>query len=154
MCDDDEREKAAEAAVAEVCKGLALLAKPGSSWAIVGWNDPIAASDPRDEYEAAIEYVIALLQQQPASALIERRIAALRLGRPPKRKGRRSNLLRDRGIAGMVTTICQRHGFNPYRNQENKHEHNGCAIVSKGLRKLGIDMTEENVRQIYMRHKA
>lgn len=154
----EEREEAAEAAVEEACKLLRPLTKPARSWGIVNWSDPDAANDPRDEFEAAIEFVIALLDpadsrarqaadeflgaHSPIAAPIVRKVVlpALRLGRLPKQ------------IAAVVTTICQRYGLRPYRNQANKREYNGCAIVAKTLGRLGINITEETVRQIYMRH--
>jgi hypothetical protein len=166
----EEREEAAEAAVEEACKLLRPLTKPARSWGIVNWSDPDAANDPRDEFEAAIEFVIALLDpadsrarqaadeflgaHSPIAAPIVRKVVlpALRLGRLPKQKGPHGLLLRDRWIAAVVTTICQRYGLRPYRNQANKREYNGCAIVAKALGRLGINITEETVRQIYMRH--
>jgi hypothetical protein len=151
------------------------LTDPARTWAIIHWGDPDA--DPRDKYEAAVEYVIALLDPaKPTSsaqtetydsraqhaadellgthASIVRKfvLPALRLGRKPERKGRRRRPLRDPYIATVVTIICERHKLKPYRNQANKREHNGCAIVAKALGRLRIDMTEETVRQIYMRH--
>jgi len=159
------RDKIAKAAVEEACRLLRRLAKPVRpvrSWAIVSWSSD-AANDPRDEYEAAIDFVTVLLEQlleQPDAdellstfaPVVRAVLPVLRRG-PPKRKGRRSNLTRDRCIAAVVTTICQRYGLRPYRNQENKREYNGCAIVAKALGRLGIKLTEETVRQIYMRHK-
>jgi hypothetical protein len=155
----EERE---EAALAEAYKLLEPLTKPVRSWAIVSWSSD-AANDPRDEYEAAIDFVTVLLEQlleQPDAdellstfAPVMRAILPVLRRGPPKRKGRRSNLTRDRCIAAVVTTICRQHQLGPYRNPLSRHEHNGCAIVAKALQRLEINMTEETVRQIYMRHK-
>jgi hypothetical protein len=125
----EERE---EAALAEAYKLLRPLTKPARSWGIVSWTDPDAA-DPRDLYEAAREYVIALLDPNPAdsrarqaadefldahspiAAPIVRKVVlpALRLGRLPKKKGPHGILLRDRCIAAVVTTICRQYRLNP-----------------------------------------
>jgi hypothetical protein len=167
----EERE---EAAFAEACKLLQPLKKPARSWGVVSWTDPDAA-DPRDIYEAAVEFVIALLDPAipagsaqaetydsrarraadeflGAHASIVRKVVlpALRLGRLPKRKGPRGNLLRDRWIAAVVTTI----GLNPYRNPESKHTCNGCSVVAKALDHLGLrPTTEKAVERIYAKHK-
>jgi hypothetical protein len=54
----------------------------------------------------------------------------------------------------VVTTICQRHGLNPYRNPESKHECNGCAVVAKTLKRLELrPTTEKAVERIYAKHK-
>jgi hypothetical protein len=55
----EEREEVAEAALADACEMLWPLTDPARTWAIIHWGDPDA--DPRDKYEAAVEYVIALL---------------------------------------------------------------------------------------------
>jgi hypothetical protein len=164
-------EKATEAAIAEACVRLRLLAEPARSRSIISWHDPDAVNDPRDIYEAAIEYVIALLDPASdsraadeflgADAPIVRKavLPALRLGRLPKHKGPHGNLLRDRWIAAVVTTICQRHGLNPYRNPYRSStatpasEHsNGCAVVAEALDRLGIRLAERSVERIYMKH--
>jgi len=166
-----------EAAIAEACELLRPLTKSARSWSIVNWNEP-DASDPRDVYEAAIALVIALLdpatptssaQAQTydsraqyladallgAHALIVRKVIlpALRLGRPPKRKGPRSILLRKRWIAAVVTTVCQRHGLDPYRNPASKHTRSGCSVVAEALNRLGIGLAEKTVAAIYGEHK-
>jgi hypothetical protein len=145
-------------------------------------NDP-GASDPRDLFEGAVGYVIALLDPAPkpadpdqaktydpraqqaadeflgTQARIVREVVlpALRLGRPPKGKGQRrdGNLLRDRWIAAVVADICQRHGLKPYRNQypANKHTYNGCSVVAEVLNELKIDLGEKTVREIYGKHR-
>jgi hypothetical protein len=164
----EERE---EAALAEAYKLLEPLTKPVRSWAVVSWHNPNPAKDPRDLYEAAVEYLIALLDPASdsraadeflgADAPIVRKavLPALRLGRPPKHKGRHGNLLRDRWIAAVVTTICQRHRLNPYRNPYRSStatpasEHsNGCAVVAEALDRLGIRLAERSVERIYMKH--
>jgi hypothetical protein len=168
-----ERDEAAEAAIAEAYKLLRPLAKPARSRAIINWNDPDInwndpnywddpdAPDPRDLCEAAIEHVIALLEQPAAGELwgaqasIVRKnvLSALRLARPPKRKGPRGILLRDRCIAAVVTTICQRHGLKPYRNPTSKHTCNGCSVVANALNRLEIRITEKSIMRIYAEHK-
>jgi hypothetical protein len=172
----EEREKAAEAAFADACERLKPLTKPTLSWAIISWGDP--KTDPRDKYEAAIEYVIALLDPAlptnsaqaetydsraqhaadellGAQASIVRKfiLPALRLGRPPRGHGPRNTLARDRYIAGVVTTICRQHKLDPYRNPISEHDHNGCAIVAKALARLGIELTEKTVERIYAEHR-
>src|SRR5262245_60311865 len=104
--------KRKEAAITEACKLLRPLTKPARSRSAISWNDPDASNDPRDKFEAAVEFVIALLdpatpttsaqaetydraQQYLADevlgphASIVRTVVlpTLRLGRPPKRKG-------------------------------------------------------------------
>jgi hypothetical protein len=156
----EEREEAAEAALADACKLLEpLKTKPALSRAIVSWGDPDA--DPRDKYEAAIEFVIALLEQPEADDLLgaqasivrESILPALRLGHPPRGHGPRSTLLRDRCIATVVTIICQRHGLDPYSNPEGKHENNGCAVVAKALARLEIELAKKTIERIYAEHK-
>jgi hypothetical protein len=156
----EEREEAAEAALTDACEMLRPLTKPARSRAIVIWGDP--DTDPRDKYEAAIEFVIALLEQPAADGLLgaqastvrENVLPALRLGRSPKQKGPRSILMRDRCIAAVVTTICQQYELKPYRNPENKHENNGCSVVAKALTRLGIKkMTDRGVMRIYSKYK-
>src|SRR5262249_5448259 len=167
-----------EAAIAEAMELLRPLTKPARSWSIVNWNEP-DASDPRDVFEGAGGFVIALLAPAPPTssaqaetydsrakyladellgpaAPIVRKVVlpALRLGRLPKRKGRRGDsLLRKRWIAAVVATICQRHGLNPYRNPESKHAHNGCSVVAEALKRLGIGPAEKTVAAIYGKHK-
>jgi hypothetical protein len=168
-----------EAVIAEACKRLQLLAKPVRpvcSWGIVSWSD--AANDPRDIYEAAVEFVIALLDPPPkptdpaqaktydsraqqaadellgaqASIVREVILPALRLGRPPKRRGPRSVLGRDRIIAGVVIAIRQDHGISLDRNPSSKHGRNAYAIVSEALSRLGdlsLCLSEARVRRIY-----
>jgi hypothetical protein len=138
---------------------LRPLTKSARSRAIVIWGDP--DTDPRDKYEAAIEYVIALLEQPEADELLGAQastvrkfiLPALRLGRPPRGHGPRNVLMRDRCIATVVTTICQRYGLDPYRNAEDKHDNNGCAIVARALTRLGIGLAETTVERIYAEHK-
>jgi hypothetical protein len=50
-----------EAAIRDACKLLRPLTKPVRSRAVVHWNDPVPSKDPRDVFEAAVEFVIALL---------------------------------------------------------------------------------------------
>jgi hypothetical protein len=171
----EERE---EAAFAEACKLLQPLKKPARSWGVVSWTDPDAA-DPRDIYEAAVGFVIALLDPAiptssaqaetydsrarqaadeflGAHASIVRKVIlpALRLGRPPKKSGPRSILMRDRLIATVVTTICQQYRLKPYRNPQSKHECNGCAVVAAALKRLVLRPTAEKaVERIYAKHK-
>jgi hypothetical protein len=150
-----------EAAIAEATKLLRPLV-PARSWAIVSWNDP-DASDPRDVYEAAVGFVIALLEQQAADELlgvhapIVRKIVLPKLrelGRPPRGKGRRrgSNLFRDRLIAAVVAFICQQFELDPYRNPLSEHRCNGCAVVTEALDRLGIPLAEKTVETIYGKH--
>ena len=175
-------EKRIEAAIADavrLLRPLAPLWPRGLSWTVVSWNEP-DASDSRDLFEAAVEFVIALLDpatptssaraktydpqaQQAADeflgvhASIVRKVVlpALRLGRPPERKGPRrgGKLLRDRWIAAVVVTVCQRHKLHPYRNPLSE-PHSGCAIVAEALKRLGIELVESSVEEIYRKHKA
>jgi hypothetical protein len=181
----EERRKAAVKDARKLLKPLAeAYARLGS---VVTWNDS-GASDPRDLFECAVEYVIALLDPAPppeakthdrraqlaaktydpraqqaadeflgiqAPIVREVVLPALRLGRLPKGKGRRrgGNLLRDRWIAAVVATICQRHGLSPYKNEASKHTCNGCSIVVEALNELGIDLDEKTVKGIYMKHR-
>jgi hypothetical protein len=155
----EEREEAAEAALTDACKMLRPLAKPARSWAIVIWGDPDA--DPRDKYEAAIEYVIALLEQPAADGLLgaqastvrESILPALRLGCPPRGHGPRNTLARDRYIAVVVTAMCRGHGLDPYRNPISEHKNSGCAVVARALARLGIRLTEKTVERIYAEHR-
>jgi hypothetical protein len=182
-----------EAAIVEACELLRPLTNPARSRSVVNWDDPDASNDPRDVFEAAVEFVIALLDpatptndtpaetyirslDEPnvvergtdraqyladellgAQALIVRSavLPALRLGRLPKRKGPRhaGNLLRDRWIAAVVETICQRHGLDPYRNPLSEHRCNGFAVVAAALKRLGIRLAETSVAAIYERHR-
>jgi hypothetical protein len=64
-----ECDEATEAAIAEACVRLRLLAEPARSRSVVSWNDPNAA-DPRDLYEAAVEFVIALLMDKTADEFL------------------------------------------------------------------------------------
>jgi hypothetical protein len=169
-------QKRIEDAVAEACELLRPLAKPARSRSVINWNDPDAPNDPRDKFEAAAEFVIALLDPAiPTSsaqeetydrraqhaadeflgvhASIVRKVVlpALRLGRPPKRKGPRGNLLWNRWIAAVVTTICRRHGLKPYRNPTSKHAC-GCSVVAEALDRLGMGLSEKSVARIYAEH--
>src|SRR5262245_53837725 len=56
----EERIEAATKEAVGLLRPLAPLWPRGVSWSIVNWNEP-DASDPRDMYEAAVEFVIALL---------------------------------------------------------------------------------------------
>jgi hypothetical protein len=170
-----------EASIADACKLLEPLTKPARSWSVVSWNEP-DASDPRDVFECAVEFVIALLDPAPppppnsdqaktydiqaqqaadeflgVHASIVRKVVlpALRLGRPPKRKGPRrgGNLLRYRWIAAVVTIICQRHDLDPYRNPLSEHRCNGFSVVAEALTRLEIGLDEDTVRTIYEKHK-
>jgi len=168
-----------EAAIAEAKELLRPLTKVGS---IVNWHDP-ASNDPRDEYQAAVDYVTALLDPPPiptnpkqaetydpraqraadeflgthASIVRKAVLPALRLGRPPKRKGRHGGLLRDRWIAAVVEAVCTRHKLRPYRNPHpNPHRNRaacGCSIVAEALDQLGIGLSEKSVMRIYAKHK-
>jgi hypothetical protein len=167
-----------EEAIAEAQKLLQPLTT-ARRWSVVNWNDPDASNDPRDEFEAAVEFVIALLdpalpessdQLKTYDGGVQRRAAdellgdlapivrkvvlpALRLGRLPKRKGQRSLLVRHRWIAVVVETICQRYGRDPQRNPLSKHRHNGCAIIAEALKRLGVGLDEETVKTIYLNHR-
>lgn len=186
-------EKRVEAAIAEACELLRPLTTPARSRSVVNWDDPDASNDPRNLFEAAVEFVIALLDPDPPStgqpktydsqaqlagnefwgvydsqaqqaadeflgvyAPIVRKVVlpALRLGRPLERKGPRrgGNLLRDRWIAVAVTTISQRHELDPYRNPLSEHPC-GCSVVADALRRLGIELAESSVEEIYRKHK-
>src|SRR5262249_54933200 len=106
-------------------------------------------------------------QQRAADALlgdhapIVRKVVlpALRLPPPPKRKGDRAPKRGPRGIlwyrlvAAVVTTICERHRLDPYRNPESKHTHNGCSVVAEALKRLAIRLSESSVERIYMKHR-
>jgi len=164
-------------------KLLRPLAEHAGSWAVISWNDPDAsdprdvyeaaiayvtalldpapppppeAKDYMDRiktYDSRAQYLADALLG--AHALIVRKVIlpALRLGRPPKRKGPRSILLRKRWIAAVVTTVCQRHGLDPYRNPASKHTRNGCSVVAEALNRLGIGLAEKTVAAIYGEHK-
>jgi hypothetical protein len=174
----EEREKAEEAAIADACERLRPLTEPARAWAIISWGDPDA--DPRDKYEAAVEYVIALLDPaKPTSsaqtetydsraqhaadtllgahASIVRKfvLPALRLGRVPERKGPRSRLLRNRYIAAVVTAISQQYGLGRYHSGgTNKHACDACTIVAEAAKRLGIkNLTRKTVMEIYKRHR-
>jgi hypothetical protein len=184
MRDPHVTTEAHEAAVAEAYELLRPLTKPARSWSIINWNDAHADNDPRDEFQAAVEFVIALLDPAKpkssaqaetydsraqhladellgAHASIVRKVIlpALRLGRMPKQKGQRrgGHLLRDRWIAAVVTTICQQHGLNPYRNPESNHTYNGFSVVAEALKRLGIrlgvGLAEKSVEKIYTKHR-
>jgi hypothetical protein len=115
----EEREKAAKAALVDAYKLLKPLAEP-VSWAVVSWHDPNQAKDPRDLYEAAIGYIIALLDPAipsssaqaetydsrarrgadefldtysliPTSIVRKAILPALRLGLPPKKSSSQSS---------------------------------------------------------------
>jgi hypothetical protein len=162
----EEREKVVEAALADAYERLKPLAGPPLSWAVVSWNNP-DSNDPRDAFEAAVEFVIALLDpgvgRRAADeflgdlAPIVRKVVlpSLRFGRPPKKSGSRSLFLRDLWITAVVTTICKDHKLNPYRNEESLSERPccGCSVVAEALNRLGIKMTELSVKRIYMKHK-
>jgi hypothetical protein len=182
-----------EAAIEEACKLLRPLTTPARSRSVVNWDDPDASNDPRDLFEAAVEFVIALLDPDPPStgqpetydsqaqqaanefwgvydsqaqqaadeflgvhASIVRKVVlpALRLGCPPERRGPRrgGNLLRDRWIAVVVTTICKWHELDPYRNPLSEHPC-GCSVVAEALRRLGIELAESSVEEIYRKNK-
>lgn len=171
-----ERDETAEAAVEEACRLLRPLAGPPLSWAVVSLNNP-GSNDPRDLYEAAVEFVIALLNPDfiqerrgadefldtysliPASIVRKVILPALRLGLPPKKSksqsGSRSLLLRDRWIATVVTTISKQHKLKPYRNEASLSERRccGCSVVAEALGQLGVPMSEGSVKRIYMKHK-
>jgi len=87
-----------------------------------------------------------------------RELGRLPTGESPHRRG--SNLLRDRYIATVVTTICQQFELDPYRNPASEHGCNGCAIVAEALNRLeielakpGIKLAERTVMTIYAKHK-
>jgi hypothetical protein len=171
--------KEREAAIADACKLLRPLTKPVRSWSVVHWDpDVFVSHDPRDVFEAAVEFVIALLDpaiptsttqaetydsraQHAADELlgvhasIVRKVVlpALRTGRPPKRKGPRSKLLWYRWVAAVVTTICQQHKLDPYRNPASEHTCNGCSVVSEALKRLKIGLAEKTVAAIYAEHR-
>jgi hypothetical protein len=186
-----------ETAIAEACELLRPLTKPGYSGSIVNWqiegeqgND--GRTSRRDLHDAAVEFVIALLDpatpkpersKQPETGVetydggVQRRAAdallgdlapivrgvvlpALRLPPPPERKGSRApkrkgprGILAKRYIATVVTTICQQHRRDPYRNFASEHRRNGCAIVAEVLKRLGIELSESSVRRIYTEHR-
>lgn len=178
MRDPHVTPKEREAAITEACELLRPLTKSGF-WSVVNWNDP-ASNDPRDVFECAVELVIALLDPAvpTSSAAVEtydsraqhaadellgvhasivRKVVlpALRTGRPPKRKGPRrgGNLLWYCWVAAVVTTICQRHRLDPYRNPLSEHTCNGCSVVSEALKRLGIGREEKTVASIYTKYK-
>lgn len=166
-------EKRVEAALLDAIKLLRPLAPlwpREGSWSIISWGD--VSKDPRDAFEGAVEFLTALLDPPacnspvqhaatkilgvPTPILRAAALPALRLGHPAKRRGPRrgANLVRDRWIAAVITTICQRHALDPYRNQVSEHRHNGIAIVTEALCRLGIELAEPSVAAIYERHKV
>jgi hypothetical protein len=167
---DEEREKAAEAALAEAHKLLGPPAGPPLSWAVVNWDNP-DSNDPRDAFESAVEFVIALLDPgvgrraadeflNDLAPIVRKAILpSLRLGLPPKKSrsqsSSRSLLLRDRRIAAVVTIICEQYRLNPTRNEASLGERPccGCSIVAEALNRLGIKMTEGSVERIYAKYK-
>jgi hypothetical protein len=80
-----------------------------------------------------------------------RELGRLPTGESPHRRG--GKLLRDRWIAAVVTTVCQRFELDPYRNPASAHECNGCAIVAEVLKRLEIGLEEKTVATIYGQHR-
>src|SRR5262245_40301236 len=103
-----------EAIIEDARRRLQALKK--SARATINWNDP-EASDPRDRYEASIEFVIGLLNFSEADPFLDSMgltsivrkgvLPALRLGRPPKKQGRRGADVRYRQIAAVVSAVCR-----------------------------------------------
>ena len=172
-------EERIEAAIDDAVELLRPLAKPARSWSIVSWNEP-DGSDPRDAFEAAVEFVIALLdpplptrseqaktydwrERQAVEKFLGVRapivqkviLPALRLGCPPEQRGPRrgGKLLRDRWIAAVIPIVCQRHDLDPYRNRLSEHRSNGIWVITEALHRLGIDLAETSVAAIYEKHR-
>jgi len=155
-----------EEAIKEAQRLLGPLTKNPLSWAIVGWHDPDARRNPKDEFYAARGLIHCLLDPDPKTCADARQAAdnflgalgvdaqivrevvfpALRKGLPPKQSKKdlpRSLLLRDRWIAAVVDRICAQYRFNPTRNNATEREC-ACSIVARAAKRLGIKRLGES----------
>jgi hypothetical protein len=62
--------------------------------------------------------------------------------------GRPTYAMRNRAIAGMVRQIKER-GFDATRNAATRRE-SACSIVAKALARLGLNLSERTVEDIWM----
>ena len=62
------------------------------------------------------------------------------------------NYYRDMFIGSAIDMLCEKHpGLHPTRFKDAETEVSACAIVSRGLKRAGIDLEESGVEKVYER---